>query len=79
MSKTTEQRVIEITSRMLGIAPGEITPESKFEEDLGADSLDQIEITMEVEEEFEIDISDERMEQVSTVQQAIDLVTELTA
>lgn len=80
MSKTVEQRVIDVIARFLAVGDqqaSDITPEKRLVEDLGADSLDIIEIVMELEDEFEIDIDDADAEKVQTVQEAIDLVTRL--
>ena len=58
--------------------PGKITPQSKFMEDLGADSLDTVELVMALEEEFDIEIPDEAAEQITTVQQAVDYISSKT-
>lgn len=79
MSETVEQRVIQIVIDQLGLAGHEVKPEHDVFNDLGADSLDGIELIMAIEEEFAIDIDDATAEPVRTVQQAIDLVTRLTA
>lgn len=79
MSKTIESRVTQIIVAQLGLKHDEVTPEKHIEDDLGADSLDMIEMIMAAEEEFEMDISDNDAEQVKTVQQAIDLITRLSA
>lgn len=66
------QRVIQIVAEQLGVNPAEVTPEKSFVADLGADSLDTVELVMALEEEFEIEIPDETAEKITTVQQAID-------
>ena len=73
------ERVNEIIVDKLGVDPEEIKPETKLEEDLNADSLDAVEIIMELEHEFNISITDQTMHDMSdyTVQQIYDLVTEL--
>lgn len=67
-------RCIQVVEESLGRRLGDVKPESRFIEDLGADSLDQIELVLAFEEEFGIKISDEEAEKIATVQQAVDLV-----
>lgn len=79
IAKTTDddnvaQRVTDVIAEWLGVADFEVTPEKRLVEDLGADSLDRIEILMELESEFDIEIDDRYAELVTTVQQAIDIV-----
>lgn len=69
-----EQRVKKIVAEQLGVNESEIKNESSFVDDLGADSLDTVELVMALEEEFECDIPDEEAEKITTVQQAIDYV-----
>jgi len=69
-----EQRVRKIVAEQLGVNESEIKNESAFVEDLGADSLDTVELVMALEEEFECEIPDEDAEKITTVQQAIDYV-----
>ena len=69
-----EARVRKIVAEQLGVAEAEIKNESSFVEDLGADSLDNVELVMALEEEFECEIPDEDAEKITTVQQAIDYV-----
>ena len=69
-----EQRVRKIVAEQLGVNESEIKNESAFVDDLGADSLDTVELVMAVEEEFECEIPDEEAEKITTVQQAIDYV-----
>lgn len=70
-----EERVKKIIVEQLGVKPEEVKNESSFVEDLGADSLDTVELVMALEEEFETEIPDEEAEKISTVQAAIDYVT----
>ena len=76
MSNTNiEERVKKIIVDMLGVKPEDVVPEASFEDDLGADSLDTVELVMALEEEFETDIPDEEAEKINTVQAAIDYIT----
>ncbi|HOY00194.1 MULTISPECIES: acyl carrier protein [Zoogloea] len=70
-----EQRVKKIVAEQLGVNESEIKNESSFVDDLGADSLDTVELVMALEEEFECEIPDEEAEKITSVQQAIDYVT----
>ncbi len=69
-----EQRVKKIVSEQLGVKD-EIANDASFVDDLGADSLDTVELVMALEEEFECEIPDDEAEKITTVQQAIDYVT----
>jgi acyl carrier protein len=69
-----EQRVRKIVAEQLGVNEADIKNESSFVDDLGADSLDTVELVMALEEEFETEIPDEEAEKITTVQQAIDYV-----
>ncbi len=69
-----EQRVKKIVAEQLGVNEADIKNESSFVDDLGADSLDTVELVMALEEEFECEIPDEDAEKITTVQQAIDYV-----
>ncbi|NIF26618.1 acyl carrier protein [Pantoea sp. Tr-811] len=69
---TVEERVKKVVAEQLGIEEEEVKNESSFMEDLGADSLDTVELVMSLEEEFEMEITDEQAEQLTTVQAAID-------
>ena len=69
-----EQRVKKIVAEQLGVNETEIKNESSFVNDLGADSLDTVELVMALEEEFETEIPDEEAENITTVQQAINYV-----
>ena len=71
-----EEKVIKIIAEQLGVDEEDVTPEAKFVDDLGADSLDTVELVMAFEEEFGIEISDEDAEKILTVQNAIDYITE---
>src|SRR5277367_2369268 len=73
-SKKTEERVIEIVCENLGVNKDQVTRNTKFIEDVGADSLDIVELVMELEEEFEITIPDEQAEKIKTVGEAIDYI-----
>ena len=70
-----EARVKKIVAEQLGVAEADVKNESSFVEDLGADSLDNVELVMALEEEFDCEIPDEEAEKITTVQQAIDYVT----
>ena len=70
-----EQRVKKIVAEQPGVNASEIKTESSFVDDLGADSLDTVELVMALEEEFECEIPDEEAEKITTVQQAIDYVS----
>ncbi|MBI3371699.1 MAG: acyl carrier protein [Betaproteobacteria bacterium] len=69
-----EQRVRKIIAEQLGVNEAEIKNESSFVNDLGADSLDTVELVMALEEEFDIEIPDEKAEEITTVQQAVDFI-----
>ena len=71
---TIEERVKKIIAEQLGVSEGEITNESSFVDDLGADSLDTVELVMALEEEFGTEIPDEDAEKITTVQQAVEYV-----
>ncbi len=71
---SVDESVKGIVAEQLGIGVDEINNESSFIDDLGADSLDTVELVMALEEEFDIEISDEEAENISTVQTAIDYI-----
>ena len=71
-----EDRVKKIITEQLGVDEEDVTPEANFVEDLGADSLDTVELVMAFEEEFGIEIPDEDAEKILTVQQAVDYISE---
>ena len=69
-----EERVRKIVVEQLGVNDDEVTTNASFVDDLGADSLDTVELVMALEEEFECEIPDEEAEKITTVQQAIDYI-----
>ena len=71
---TTEERVKKIVAEQLGVKEEDIQSTASFVEDLGADSLDTVELVMALEEEFETEIPDEDAENITTVQHAIDYI-----
>ncbi len=74
MAAEVESRVREIISEQLGVAANEVTPEASFIEDLGADSLDIVELVMALEEEYGMEISDEDAEKIRTVKDVVDYI-----
>ena len=74
MSATIEQKVKNIIADQLGVGEDEIKPAASFIEDLGADSLDIVELVMAMEEEFEVEIPDEEAENIKTVQDAVNYI-----
>ena len=74
MSSTTEEKVKKIVMDHLGIDESKILPDSKFIDDLGADSLDTVELVMAFEEQFGIEIPDDAAETILTVQNAVDFI-----
>jgi acyl carrier protein len=73
---TVEERVKKIIAEQLGVEEDEVTPEASFVDDLGADSLDTVELVMALEEEFSIEIPDEDAEKILTVGKALDYIKE---
>ncbi|MFH1905135.1 MAG: acyl carrier protein [bacterium] len=71
---SSEKRVKEIIVEQLGVKPEEVTNEASFVDDLGADSLDTVELVMALEEEFDIEIPDEDAEKIVTVVDATDYI-----
>ena len=69
-----DERVKSIVVKQLGVKEDDIKNESKFIDDLGADSLDTVELVMALEEEFETEIPDEEAEKITTVQEAVDYI-----
>ncbi|ANF62053.1 acyl carrier protein [[Haemophilus] ducreyi] len=74
-----EERVKKIIVDQLGVKAEDVKPEASFIEDLGADSLDTVELVMALEEEFDIEVPDEEAEKITTVQSAIDYVAKANA
>ena len=74
-----EEKVKKIIAEQLSVSEDQITPEASFVEDLGADSLDIVELVMAFEEAFEIEIPDEDAEKIATVKDAIDYIESRTA
>jgi len=71
---SVEERVIDIVCENLGVNKEQVTRQTSFQEDVGADSLDIVELVMELEEEFEITIPDDQAEKIKTVGEAIDYI-----
>ena len=76
---SVEDKLKEIVAEQLGVEQSSITPEASFASDLGADSLDVVEMVMKIEEEFNVELPDERAEEVQNLSDAVRVVTELTA
>jgi acyl carrier protein len=74
-----EDRVTEIIVEQLGVSKEEVVPEASFIDDLGADSLDIVELVMAMEEEFDIEIPDEDAEKIQTISDAISYIRERAA
>ena len=74
-TNNVEERVKQIIVEQLGVDAAEVTPTAHFVNDLGADSLDTVELVMALEEEFDTEIPDEQAEKIQTVGQAIDYIT----
>ena len=74
MAAGVEAKVKEIICEQLGVSEDEVTPEASFIEDLGADSLDIVELVMAFEEAFEIEIPDEDAEKIQTVKDAVEYI-----
>lgn len=73
---TIEERVVDIVVQQLGVDKSKVTLQSSFVDDLGADSLDTVELVMALEEEFETEIPDDEAEKIRTIQEAIDYIKE---
>jgi len=71
---SVKDRVIEIVAEQLGVNKEQITDDTSFVNDLGADSLDTVELVMELEEEFDVNIPDDAAEKIQTVGQAIEFI-----
>lgn len=76
---SVEEKVKEIIVEQLGVDPAQVKPEASFVNDLGADSLDTVELVMALEEEFNLEIPDEEAEKISTVGQAIEYIKKNTS
>ncbi len=76
MSAEIEQKVKDIIIEQLGVDAAQVTPEAKFVEDLGADSLDTVELVMALEESFSLEIPDEEAEKITSVGDAIKYIAE---
>ena len=79
MASPIEEKVKAIIAEQLGVKPEEVTPQASFIDDLGADSLDTVELVMALEEEFGIEIPDEDAEKMTTVGDALKYVQEKSA
>ena len=77
--KSIEEKVKDIIVEQLGVNPEQVTPQASFIEDLGADSLDIVELVMAFEEAFELEIPDEDAEKIATVKDAIDYIEAKTS
>jgi len=75
---TVEEKVIKIICEQLDVPKDDVVHEASFVDDLGADSLDQVELIMAMEEDFDISIPDEDAEKIGTVQNAIDYIKKAT-
>ena len=71
-----EKRVVKVVADQLGVEPSEVTPEASFTDDLGADSLDTVELVMAFEEEFDVEIPDEDAEKMNIVKDAVNYLNE---
>ena len=74
MASAVEAKVREIICEQLGVSEGDVTPDASFIEDLGADSLDIVELVMALEEEYDVEISDEEAEKIRTVQDVVNYI-----
>ncbi|SDN93369.1 acyl carrier protein [Desulfonauticus submarinus] len=71
---SVEEKVKEIVAEQLGVSLDQVKPEAKFVEDLGADSLDLTELIMAMEDEFDVEIDDDKAQEIRTVQDAINFI-----
>ncbi|MDR1045945.1 MAG: acyl carrier protein [Candidatus Adiutrix sp.] len=78
MSEEITARVIQVVADQLSVDAAEIRPESSFQDDLGADSLDLVELIMAMEEEFDVKIDDDAAQKIKTVQNAVDFIDSLS-
>lgn len=79
MAATIEERVKKIVIEQLGVKESDARNDASFVDDLGADSLDTVELVMALEEAFDCEIKDEEAEKITTIQQAIDFIKQRTA
>jgi acyl carrier protein len=77
--KTIEEKVKDIIVEQLGVNPEQVTPNASFIEDLGADSLDTVELVMAFEEEFNVEVPDEDAEKLQTVGDVVTYITDKTS
>ena len=73
-----EERVKKIVVEQLGVSDDQVTPDASFVDDLGADSLDTVELVMALEEEFDAEIPDDEAEKITTVKQAVEFIQKNT-
>ena len=73
---TIQERVIKVVVEQLGVSEDQVTPEASFVDDLGADSLDTVELVMALEEEFDAEIPDDQAESITKVKDAVAYITE---
>jgi len=73
--KSIEERVKDIIVDQLGVSAEQVTPEAKFVEDLGADSLDTVELVMALEEEFDVEVPDDEAEKLQAVKDVVSFIT----
>jgi len=71
---SVEERVKKIVVEQLGVSEDQVTPDASFVDDLGADSLDTVELVMALEEEFDAEIPDDEAEKITTVKQAVEFI-----
>lgn len=71
---SVEDRVKKIVIEQLGVSEDQVTPDASFVDDLGADSLDTVELVMALEEEFDAEIPDDEAEKITTVKQAVEFI-----
>jgi acyl carrier protein len=76
---TIEERVKKVVVEQLGVSEDQVTPEASFVDDLGADSLDTVELVMALEEEFDAEIPDDKAESITKVQDAVNYIKATTA
>ena len=76
MSETVTERIRKLVCEQLGVDPSELRPDATLLDDLGADSLDVVEMVMALEDAFDLEIPDEDAEKISTVQHAIDYIND---